>query len=62
MILYSVETKSITKDFNLTQEFFGDWEYSKLGGNRKVIISQATRQFLIKEKVKYLDYEPVEFL
>jgi hypothetical protein len=50
------------RDFNLTQEFFGDWEYSKLGGSRKVIISQATRQFLINEKVKYLDFEPIEFI
>jgi len=60
--LYSVETKSKMKDFNLTQEFFGDWENSKLGGNRKVIISQATRQFLLNEKVKNLNYEPVEFI
>jgi hypothetical protein len=60
--LYSVETKFIMRDFNLTQEFFGDWEYSKLGGSRKVIISQATRQFLINEKVKYLDFEPIEFI
>lgn len=50
------------KDFNLTQEFFGNLEYSKLGGSRKIIISQATKQFLIKEKVKYLDYAPVEFI
>jgi hypothetical protein len=60
--LYSLETKYRMKDFNLTQEFFGDWEYSKLGGNRKVIISQATRQFLLNEKVKHLDYEPIEFI
>lgn len=60
--LYSTETISKMKDFNLTQEFFGDWEYSKLGGSRKIIISQATRQFLMKENVKYLDYVHVEFI
>jgi len=59
---YPMEIKSILKDFNLTQEFFGEWKFSKLGGSRKVIISQAIRQFLIKEKVKHLDYEPVEFI
>lgn len=59
--VYSLTTKSIMKDFNLTHEFFGDWKSSKLGGNRKIIISQATRQFLLKEKVKHLDYEPIEF-
>ena len=59
---YSVNQKTLMTNFNLTQEFFGDWKHSKMGGSRKIIISQAMRQFLINEKVKFLDYEPVEFV
>lgn len=47
-------------DFNLTYEFFGEWEYSKLGGSQQLIISQKARQLLIKEKVRFLKYKPVE--
>ncbi len=60
-IVYSTSSKSKFKDFNLTNEFFGEWEFSKLGGARLIIIKQSIRQFFINEKVKYLDYTPIAF-
>lgn len=47
-------------DFNLTYEFFGEWEYSKLGGSQNLIISQKVRQLFMEEKVRLLNYKPVE--
>lgn len=48
------------KDFNLTHEYFGEWKYSKLGGARHIVISQKVRQILLQNKVKYLDFIPIE--
>jgi ribosomal protein S27AE len=53
------------KDFNTTYEYFGTpYEYigekgRKLGGRQLIIISQRTRQFFIKEKVRLLSFEPI---
>ena len=60
--IYSKESKSLFKDFNLTFEFFGEWKYSKMGGQQLVIINQKVRQFLLKENVKNIDFEPIEFI
>ena len=54
--------KSKFVDFNLTNEFFGEWESSKLGGCRLVVINQKIRQFLIKEKMKNIGFQPIEFI
>jgi hypothetical protein len=47
-------------DFNLTNEFFGEWKFSKLGGSQHLIISQKVRQLFIEEKVRFLKYKPIE--
>jgi hypothetical protein len=59
--IYSKEFKSLFKDFNSTFEFFGEWKYSKMGGQRLVIVNQKVRQFLLQEKVKNIAFVPIEF-
>jgi hypothetical protein len=60
--IYPKNLRSSFKDYNLTNEFFGEWKYSKMGGGRLVIVNQKVRQFLMQEKVKNLDFEPIEFI
>lgn len=49
-------------DFNVTWEYFGVWKHSKLGGAQVTIVSQKARQFFLKEKVKFIDFEPIFIL
>lgn len=49
-------------DFNLTHEFFGEWEPSKFGGSRFIVISQRVRQIFLKTNVRFISYLPVELI
>ena len=54
-----VLSKANVMDFNRTYEYFGEWDYTKLGGAQRIIISQKTRQTLIKLKVPAIHFTPV---
>lgn len=58
--VYDKESFSFFQDFNLSYEYFGEWKFSKMGGSQLLIISQNVRQFMIKEKVRFLAYKPIE--
>lgn len=60
--VYDKKSFRYLQDFNLTYEYFGEWEYSKMGGSQFLIISQNIRQFMIEEKVRFLKYQPIEIL
>ena len=60
--VFSKDQIPLFKDFNLTNEFFGEWEYSRLGGSRLVIIHQKVRNLFINERFNKIDYLPIIFI
>jgi hypothetical protein len=49
-------------DFNRTYECFGEWDYTRLGGARRLIITQKARQALLNFNVPFLRFTPIRVI